>query len=139
MKWKLLPLALLGLAACSDMPGPSVPSQSGQTLGAARIALQQCGVVGPNGGDGAVFGSYVGGVVLGGIIVGPIVVAMNEDYIRAHGEAGAVDRCLAKKGFKRRDLTPEEVSALSSSSPSVRLALLNHLVGGGSLATFNGA
>ena len=135
---KVLPVALLGLAACSDLPGPSVPSQSGQTLMSARYALQECGGAGPGGGDGAVFGSYVGGVVLGGIIIGPVVVAMNEDNIRAHGEAGAVDRCLAKKGFKRRDLTPQEVSALNSSSPAVRLALLNHLVGGGSLATFNG-
>lgn len=135
MKMLILP-ALMALGACGPLPGPSVPAQAGQNLHSARQAVYACAPYAPQGGKNAVVGSYVGGVLLGGLVVGPIIVASNEDNIRANGEANAVDRCLAKSGFKRRDLTPQEVQALNSRTPSERQLLLDHLVSGGSLATF---
>jgi hypothetical protein len=132
-----LPLFLLMcLAACGDLPGPSVPMQQGKTLEVANAAIRTCAVYAPQGGKNAVVGNYVAGVVLAGVIIGPIVVASNEDTIRAQGEANAVDRCLAKEGFKRRDLTPAEVSALNARGPGQRRELLDHLVRGGTLETF---
>ena len=120
------------------MPGPSVPMQPGSSLQQARAAVQSCAPEAPAGGQSAVVGNYVGGVLWGGIVLGPLIVAANEDDIRAHGEANAVDRCLAKKGFTRRDLTQAEIAALENSTASGRLVLLDHLVGGGTLETFRG-
>ena len=135
-----LSLILLGLlAGCGDLPGPSVPSQPGQTLYAAREAVRACAPNGPQGGRNTVAGHYIGGVVLVGIIIGPVIVAANEDSIRAQGEANAVDKCLAKRGFVRRDLTDAEVLALNRSYGAERIALLDHLVGGGSLESFAGS
>lgn len=130
---------LLTLTACSDLPGPSVPSQPGANLASARQAVYACAHKAPGGGQNAVVGSYVGGVLFGGILLGPIVVASNEDNIRAHGEAGAVDRCLNRRGFERRDLTGAEVQALNRSVGDQRQRLLDHLVGGGALETFGTA
>jgi hypothetical protein len=127
------------LAACGDLPGPSVPSQPGQSLFAAREAVRACAPNAPQGGKNAVAGHYIGGVFLVGIIIGPAIVAANENNIRAHGEAGAVDNCLAKRGFERRDLTEAEVRALNQSYGEQRIALLDHLVGGGSLESFAGS
>ena len=127
------------LAACGNLPGPSVPSQPGQSLFAAREAVHACAPNAPQGGRNAVTGHYIGGVFLVGIIIGPAIVAANEGNIRAHGEAGAVDKCLAKRGFERRDLTEAEVRALNRSYGEQRIALLNHLVGGGSLESFAGS
>ena len=128
--------SLLVLAGCSDLPGPSVPAQNGATLDSARVALRACAPDGPQGGNNAVVGSYIGGVVLGGLIVGPLIVVANEDNIRSHGEANAVDRCLSERGFERRDLTEQEVRLLNASTPRQRLLLLDHLIAGGTLATF---
>jgi hypothetical protein len=130
-------LALFLLAACGDGPGPSVAMQPGMTLSSANAAIRECAPDAPAGGKGAVVGSYVAGVVLGGIVVGPLIVAGNEDNIRAQGEAGAVDRCLAKRGFQRRDLTPAEFGALNGRSPAERQRLLNHLITGGTLETYS--
>jgi hypothetical protein len=133
------PLVLLMcLAACGgNLPGPSVPTQSGKNLDMANAAVASCAQFAPRGGKNAVVGNYVGGVLLLGIIIGPIIVASNEDDIRANGEADAVDKCLAKQGYMRRDLTPAEVSTLNASSPSERRRILDHLVGGGSLETLS--
>ncbi len=130
-------LGLLSLAACGDLPGPSVPAQPGQNLQSARQAVYACSANAARGGQNAVVSSYVGGVLFGGVLVGPIIVASNEGNIRAHGEAGAVDRCLNTRGFKRRDLTPAEVQALNRLSGSRRHQLLDHLISGQSLETFN--
>ncbi|MES2816814.1 MAG: hypothetical protein V4720_18065, partial [Pseudomonadota bacterium] len=111
---KLPLLLVLALAGCGSYPGPSVPMQSGKTIEQANAAIRACAPYAPQGGKNALVGNYVGSVLLAGIIIGPIVVASNEDPIRAQGEANAVDRCLAKEGFKRRDLTQEEVSALNA-------------------------
>lgn len=133
---KTLPLlSLMFLTACASLPGPSVPMQQGQTLDRANAAIRACAPVAPRGGRNAVVGSYVTGVVLGGLVVGPILVASSESNIRANGEANAVDRCLAKQGFTRRDLTAAEMAALNSSGQSERRRILNHLVNGGTLET----
>ncbi|MFN3722279.1 MAG: hypothetical protein ACK4VZ_04485 [Paracoccaceae bacterium] len=129
---------MLGLVACSPYPGPSVPMQQGKSLTSARDAVKACAVHAPQGGADAVFGGYLAGVLLGGVIVGPIVVAANQRGIEGHGQADAVDRCLAKRGFVRRDLTHTEVAALDRADAVTRTALLNHLVSGGTLATFPG-
>ncbi len=135
-----LPLILaMCIAACGELPGPSVPMQSGQTLEAANSAIRACAPNAPQGGKNAVVGNYVAGVLLAGIIIGPIVVASNEDTIRAQGEANAVDKCLAQRGFQRRDLTAAEVTALNRRGPNARRDLLNHLVRGGTLENFPGA
>lgn len=133
---KLLLLTLLILCGCGGLPGPSVPMQQGKTLELANAAIRACAQFAPRGGQNAIVGGYVTGVLLGGVIVGPIIVASNAENIRAQGEATAVDRCLANSGFIRRDLTPAEVSALNSSGPEQRRRLLDHLVGGGTLETF---
>jgi len=130
-------LALLLLAACGDGPGPSVAMQPGMTLSTANAAIRACAPDAPAGGKRAVFGSYASGVILGGLIVGPLIVAGNEDLIRAQGEAAAVDTCLAKRGFQRRDLTPAEFNALNGRSPTERQRLLDHLIVGGTLDTYS--
>lgn len=135
---KFVIVSTLMVAACGNPPGPSVPTQPGQSLLSARNAVNACARYAPGGGNNAVVGGYITGVVLGGILIGPIIVASNEETIRANGEANAVDRCLAKQGFTRRDLTEAEMTTLNSSSPNGRIALLNHLVGGGTLDTFGG-
>ena len=135
MKALILISAIL-LAACSSLPGPSVPMQQGKTLALANAAINACAPFAPRGGDNSVVGSYVTGILLVGVIIGPIVVASNETSIRANGEASAVDGCLAKQGFKRRDLTPAEVVALNSKDIGQRKQLLDHLVNGGTLANF---
>ena len=127
---------MLVLTACAKLPGPSVPMQAGQNLISARQAVNACARNAPSGGQNAVVGSYVGGVLFGGILLGPIIVASNVNNIRARGEADAVDRCLAERGFERRDLTAEEMRALNRSSRYQRELLLDHLVGGGSLQSF---
>lgn len=132
---KLWAAPFVFLAACSDLSGPSVPSQPGANLTVARAALNACGPTGPQGGTNAVVGSYVGGVVLGGLIVGPVIVAVNEDNIRAHGEAVAVDRCMGEQGYARRDLTEAEIQLLNVSTAQQRQLVLNHLIAGGSIET----
>ena len=137
--YKFAILSTLLLTACGSLPGPSVPTQPGQSLQSARNAVSACARYAPKGGNNAVVGGYVAGVVLGGVLIGPIIVASNEKTIRANGEANAVDRCLAKQGFTRRDLTEAEMWALNNSGPNERIVLLNHLVGGGRIDTFGGA
>ena len=133
---KLPLLTLIFLAACGNLPGPSVAMLPGQNLERANAAIRACSPVAERGGQNAVVGGYVSGVILGGIIVGPIIVANNEDNIRANGEASAVDRCLAKQGFKRRDLTEAEMAALNARGLEQRRQLLDHLINGGTLETF---
>ena len=127
--------AVLLLAGCVTQPGPSVPFREGANLIAARDAVRSCSGVAPKGGRNVVTGSYVAGVILGGLVLGPVYVASNEENIRAHGEAQAVDRCLADRGFVRRNLSEAEVQALRGRDPYSRQNLLNHLIGGGSLET----
>ena len=127
---KTLPLlSVMFLTACASLPGPSVPMQQGQTLDRANAAIRACAPVAPRGGQNAVVGGYVTGVLLGGLVLGPILVASSESNIRAN----AVDTCLAKQGFTRRDLTAAEMAALNSSGQSERRRILNHLVSGGTL------
>jgi len=129
-------ICMFAVAGCGGLPGPSVPYQSGKNLDAARVAVRACAPVAPRGGRNAVTGGYVAGVILGGLVLGPIVVASNQSTIRANGEARAVDKCLAEKGYVRRDLTAEEVRALNSLDRYGRERLLDHLIGGGSIESF---
>ncbi|MDU9002383.1 hypothetical protein [Sedimentitalea todarodis] len=135
----LLPALALCASACAPLPGPSVPQQTGHTLQSARAAVQVCSADAPKGGSSAVAGGYVGGVLLGGILLGPIIVAANEDEIRAHGEYSAVDRCLAERGFRRRDLTKAEIDFLNKATHDQRQRFLDHLINGGTLTTFGAA
>lgn len=131
-------LALIGalvVAGCGE-PGPSVPVQRGHDLYSAQKAITYCAPYGPGGARGAMVGGYTSSVILGGVILGPLVVVANQDSIRAHGEAGAVDRCLEKRGFTRRNLTREERFALNRADPNQRIQMLNHMVGGGDLKSF---
>ncbi len=131
-------LAMLSLVAgCASVPGPSVPVQPGKSLASARVALDHCRREAPAGAQSALTASYVSGILFGGILLGPIVVASNADNIRYGGEVNAVDRCLNRQGFKRRDLTVDEVQALNGMDRTGRAQLLDHLVGGGTLASFH--
>ncbi|WP_394197128.1 hypothetical protein [Litoreibacter albidus] len=134
MKKFLIPL--LFLSACADL-GPAVPSQAGMSLADARQAYYACLPNAPRAGQNAVVGSYVSGVLFGGVLLGPIAVAANEKQIRYNGEANGVDRCLSKRGFKRRVLTKQEVATINASSHTTRVRLLNHFVAGGTLANFS--
>ncbi|RLJ59468.1 hypothetical protein BCF46_1617 [Litoreibacter meonggei] len=134
---KLAILAVMTLSACAGAKGPAVPAQSGKNLASARNAFATCLPNAPQGGQNAVVGSYVAGVLLGGILVGPIIVASNERNIRYSGEAGGVDRCLRRLGYQRRVLTKQEVATINSSSPATRARLLDHFVAGGTLENFS--
>ncbi len=134
---KFLPFLAAGvLAACGPPPGPSVPYQPGKNLSAARTAVQSCVPAATKTGNGTIIGSYAASAVLGGVVVGPIIVATKHNKIRTNAEARGADKCLAKQGFVRRDLTVDEMRALNSHDQYVREALLDHLIGGGTLDTF---
>ncbi|NPD15186.1 hypothetical protein HOY34_08230 [Xinfangfangia sp. D13-10-4-6] len=128
--------AVLALAACAPAPRMAVPTKPGESFLSARSAIGSCAHTAPQGGKDAVGFSYIGNIVYNGGLVGMIGTAMTEDDIRARGEAGAVDKCLKKQGFKRRHLTEAEERAVNSAPPAQRTALLDHLVGGGTLETF---
>lgn len=121
------------LAGCAETYGPSLPAQPGKSFLAARNAVQTCLPEAPQAGRQAVVAGYIAGAVLGGVILGPVVVANQQENIRYSGEASGVDQCLARAGYTRRDLTPEEMTALNQSYGSDRLRLLDHLVAGGTL------
>lgn len=130
--------SVLVLTGCVGLPGPSVPFKPGMNLTAARSAVRSCEHFAPNGGTNALTGSYFAGALLGGLVLGPAIVASNHGNIRANGEANAVDKCLAEHGYIRRDLTPNEIRALDAAGRNRRGPLLDHLIGGGTLATFSG-
>lgn len=132
---RLLAGSAIILTACGS-PGPSVPMQEGATLSTANSAIRACSPVAPGGGQSAVVGNYIFSVVWGGVLLGPLIVASSEQSIRDYGEAGAVDRCLTDSGFKRRNLTTAEVSALNGLGSTDRQRLLDHFVAGGSLSDF---
>jgi len=137
----LKPLMLVGagvLAGCSGNPGLSVPHQPGANFSAARAAVLSCSPHGPKGGENALVGSYIAGVLLGGLVLGPAVVYSTRDDIRASGAVSAVDRCLGDLGYTRRELTEEEIRVLNTTSGERRRLLLDHLVVGGSVETFGG-
>lgn len=142
MKKTLIPgavlLSALTLSACAQADRPSIPTKPGESFLEAKSAVQGCSGVAAQGGSNAVGINYVGNVLVGGLI-GVAGAAMNEDAIRARGEANAVDRCLKKQGYTRRDLSDAEVAALNRSTAGQRSALLDHLVGGGTLADFRAA
>ncbi len=136
---KLLILSVLALSACAVAADrPSIPSKPGESFLSAKNAVRACSFHAPQGGKDAVGLNYVGGLMINGLS-GVVGTAMNEDRIRARGEVSAVDRCLRENGFDRRELSEAEEAALNRSGAAERTALLDHLVGGGTLETFRRA
>lgn len=130
-------LFVAAVAGCAaQVPGPSVPFRAGANLDAARGAFDACTGAAAKSGQSTLAGHYVGSVLWGGVIVGPIVVASNAPNLRYNGEVSGMDRCLEQRGFVRRDLTPQEIRALESADRATRRAMLDHLVGGGTLESF---
>lgn len=130
-------LALAALAACAPPPGPSVPMRAGAGLDDARRAVKACSVHAEKAGKDTLAAGYVFGIFWGGVVIGPIAVAANQENIRRSGAAQGADRCLAKQGYVRRDLTDAEQAALARRDRAGRERLLDHLVSGGSLETYN--
>ncbi len=133
---KLLFGALLVLSACAANPGPSIPVKPGHDLAFARRAVQGCSANAEAGGTSAVVGGYATGVILVGVVLGPAIVGMNQDTIYENGKIDGVDRCLAKHGFERRDLTDGEVFWLGDSYGTERENRLSHLIGGGTVESY---
>ncbi len=133
-KWSLLGLGLL--AACAEAPGPSVPFQSGKTLGDAKAAFEVCAPQGPVGARQNLTTSYWFSPIWGGIIIGPLTIAATADQIRENGARNAVDKCLTEQGYSRRELSVDEIKFLNQSDAYARELFLEHLVAGGSLVGF---
>lgn len=129
-------VAILSLAACSSNQGPAVPTRPGMSLYDARAAVDACQPAARPGGQGAVVGSYVFGILFLGLLVGGVAAAASEEQTRALGEADGVDRCLKDMGYERRKLTAEEFAAVNQASRYERERLLSHFVGGGTLQTY---
>ncbi|MBN7783593.1 hypothetical protein JYP51_01600 [Ponticoccus gilvus] len=130
-------LCIATVTACAaPTPGPSVPFQPGSNLHSARAAFVSCLGPAERSGNNTVAGHYVGSVFWGGLVVGPVIVASNSEALRYGGEVAGMDRCLGQQGYARRDLTPQEVRALNAADIATRRAMLDHLIGGGTLQTF---
>lgn len=129
-------MAIASVAACSSYHGPSVPTQPGMSFWDARSAVEACSIEAPRGGQGAVVGSYVFGILFFGVLVGAVGAAASEENTRKQGEADAVDKCLEEMGYQRRDLTAPEYAALREMPDYQRKQLLSHFVSGGTLETF---
>jgi hypothetical protein len=130
-------VCIAAVAGCASRPpGPSVPLQRGASLHSARAAFDAC--LGPahRSGDNTLAGHYIGSVLWGGLVVGPVIVASNSEALRYSGEVSGMDSCLARQGYTRRDLTPQEIAALNGADIATRHALLDHLIGGGTLQSF---
>lgn len=134
---KMLLIPVLAFAACGQTKGPSVPYQPGANLLDARKAVRACAPLAEKGGQDALTASYVTGALLGGFLLGPAVVTATQYDIREWGKADAVDDCMEKRGWERRNLTAQETTRLNSLPYYQRQYLLDHLIGGGSLATFD--
>ena len=124
------------LTGCAGTPGPSVPFQQGHSIASAKAAVINCSPRAKKGGNSAVVGAYVGGIVFAGIL-GPIIVYPVQDDIRDSGEASAVDRCLSDLGYERRVLTAEEVRILNQAHGEHRRIMLDRLVSGGSIESYS--
>lgn len=130
-------LCMAAVAGCATpSPGPSVPLQRGSNLHSARAAFDACLGAAQRSGDNTIAGHYIGSVFWGGVVVGPVIVASNSQALRYGGEVAGMDNCLERQGYTRRDLTPQEMRVLNASDSATRHALLDHLIGGGSLQTF---
>ncbi|WP_170763958.1 hypothetical protein [Ruegeria lacuscaerulensis] len=137
MKVVLL-VAVLAVSACAVKPlNGSIPTQQGHTLASARNAVLDCTGEADEGGNSAVIGGYTTNVLLFGIILGPLVTVPMQDELRTQGEYDQVDRCLAERGFERRELTGNESAWLNNASKHERVRRLDHLVGGGTVESYS--
>ena len=91
----------------------------------------------PEGGNAAVVGGYMMSILLTGVVIGTLITIPAEDGLRAQGEVDQVHRCLAERGFERRELTDGEVFWLDNSFGDERKRRLDHLVGGGTIETYS--
>ncbi len=132
----LIGTCLFSIAGCAQPPGPSIPQNQNASLAEAKAALNTCSSYAQSGGNAAVAANYVAGAAFGGIVVGPLIVASNHQNIRKRGEAGAVDNCLERHGFTRRELSEAELHMLNKLGPYGREKFLDHLIGGGTLETY---
>ncbi len=132
----LIGTCLLSIAGCAQPPGPSIPQNENASLAEAKAALKTCSSYANSGGNAAVVANYAAGAAFGGVVVGPIIVASNHHNIRRRGEAGAVDNCLERYGFTRRELSEGELHMLNRLGPYGREKFLGHLIGGGTLETY---
>ncbi len=133
-KWSFLGLGLL--AACAEVPGPSVPFQAGKTLEDAKAVFELCAPQGPRGASFNLAATYWLSPFWGGVIVGPITVAANAEQIRANGARLAVDKCFKDHGYTRRELSADEIKFLTQNDAYTRELFLDHLISGGGLAAF---
>ncbi|GLP87763.1 hypothetical protein [Tritonibacter mobilis] len=141
-KWRLTGAVLLSaslLVGCAAVePLPSVPTKTGSTVFEARQSLEFCAPQGPKGAKAAVTSSYIASMIFLGILPGAIIAASGEDHTRSQGALNAVDDCLEKQGFERRELTAKEAAAIKQRDRYAREMLLSHLVAGGTLADYQG-
>jgi len=126
------------LSGCAVEPGPSVPTKSGSTVYEARESLAFCAPRGPRAGQAAVTSSYIAGIIFLGVLPGTIAAASGAENSRRQGAINAVDDCLAEQGFERRELTAQEAIAIKQRDRYAREQLLNHLINGGTLASYEG-
>ena len=129
--------AILSLTACAAYFGPSVPARQGMSIYDAQSAVETCSLQAPEGGQGAVVGSYLFSIRFFGLLIGGADVLAGEEAARAQDEADGVDRCLEGMGYERRNLTGGEFDALETLSRHERVRLLSHFVSGGMLGTFS--
>ena len=105
-------------------------------MSSARNAVLDCTGESDEGGNSAVIGGYTTNILLFGIILGPLVTVPMQEELRTQGEYDQVDRCLAERGFERRELTGNEAVWLRDASEHERVRRLDHLVGGGTIETY---
>ncbi|WP_170333952.1 hypothetical protein [Ruegeria arenilitoris] len=134
---KLLVLSLLAASACTTKPLERyIPTQDGHNLHSTRSAMESCIGETSEGGNAAVVGGYMTSILIAGVVIGPLVTIPAEDSLRAQGEIDQVHRCLAERGFKRRELADGEVFWLNNSFGDERERRLGHLIGGGTIETY---
>jgi len=126
------------LAGCAVEPGPSVPTKAGSNVFEARQSLAFCAPQGPKGARAAVTSSYIASMIFLGVLPGAIAAASGEEHTRRNGAINAVDDCLTEQGFERRELTAQEAVAIKQRDRYARERLLNHLINGGTLASYDG-
>ena len=107
-----LSLLAVVLAGCSTPPGPSALLAPGRSLPEARETLKLC-------------------------------LANSErpsilENISTQSATRAVDRCMARQGYERRELTQVEVIVLKQRDRYARDQLLAHFLEGGNLETYTG-
>ena len=98
--------------------------------------MTYCVTEADEGGNAAVIGNYAVAILLSSPLIGTIVGYNTQDAARAQGERDQVDRCMAERGFKRRNLNAGERFWLRDSVGEERERRLDPLVSGGTVETY---